>query len=174
MQYGSLSRVYDELIYDMPYENYIARGMFTDLYEFMDADSEMSRDKFLTSILDALSTEGKLYMIAPSFSVQTLAAKTKFVGDNNGMNMDDFLAAVENTLAANDGMRVFQDLTRDYLLEAALCVSYDDFIDKNTGECTFDSSDFVKVLEFASKLDTKSIWEDINYDEIDEQFWLDQ
>jgi len=158
----------------MPYDNYAARGMFADIYEFIDGDEVLNRSDFLENYLGALSYDGKLFMLAPSFYVNTFAAKTKFVGDTNALTMDEFRAAVDSARAENEKMTPYQDITRDNLLQLACVIAYDEFVDKNTGKCTFDSDEFIKVLEFARELDPKSIYEDINYDELDEQFWLDQ
>nr|MBQ4318304.1 hypothetical protein [Clostridia bacterium] len=158
---------------EMPIENYAARGMFADLYELIDSDPELERSDFLENFLRALEIDGRLVMISPKFSVQTLAAKTKFVGDVTGLTMSEFRAAVDKARSDNPQMQVFQDMTRDNLLQAAVAVAYDQFIDKDTGKCYFDSEGFIEVLKFASELNTKSIYEDLDYDTIDQSFWED-
>jgi len=157
----------------LPYENYAARGLFTDMYELLESDPELKKEDFLENILDAMSIEGKLFMVAPQFSIQTYAIKTKFVGDKKSLTMKEFREVVDKVKAEKGDVMVFQDATRDSLLNSAVMVNYDRFVDKNTGKCYFDSEDFIEVLKFANELDTKSFWENINYDELDEQFWLD-
>lgn len=60
---------------NMPINSYISKGLFADLYDFIDSDPEIKRDDYLTNILSAFETNGKLYELVPAFSVQTVAGK---------------------------------------------------------------------------------------------------
>lgn len=53
----------------MPYNSYASKGLFADLYEFMDKDDVYNRDAFMPNVLKAMEKDGKLYEITPSFSV---------------------------------------------------------------------------------------------------------
>ncbi len=157
---------------DMPYETYAARGMFLDLYTMLDTDTELKRTDFLENVLRAMEINEKLVMISPSFEIQTLVAKTKFVGEN-GLNMAEFREMIDRVKAENEDMMVFQDVTQSQLLQYAFSLASEEFIDPDTGKCYFDTPGFIEVLKFAKELDPKSFWEseDFNYDELDEEFW---
>jgi ABC-type glycerol-3-phosphate transport system substrate-binding protein len=45
------------------------------------------------------------------------------------------------------------------MLDNICTITADQFIDKNTGKCNFDSDGFIKVLQFAKNLSATSIWE---------------
>ena len=84
----------DILVLDssLPLESYMSKGLFEDLYPYIDADEEMNRTDFLTSVFDAFSKDGKLYQLIPSFTVFTVVGKTADVGKETGWTLDDLNA----------------------------------------------------------------------------------
>jgi ABC-type glycerol-3-phosphate transport system substrate-binding protein len=52
-------------------ENYIEKGIYADLYPFIDNDPDFSRDLFIPQVLKALETDGKLLRLWNTFSVET-------------------------------------------------------------------------------------------------------
>ena len=65
---------------DLPMGQYAAKGLLKDIYELIDADGELKRESFMTPVLKALETDGKLYSIAPGFGIVTLIGKSDVVG----------------------------------------------------------------------------------------------
>ncbi len=153
----------------VPLENYAAKGMLVNLYDFMDKDPEIKRADYLQNILKALEIGGKLYRIMPYFAINTLAAKTKNVNGMTSWNMEQFIKW-KNSLPAD--VKVFREMTRDNLLQYFLSYAHDDFIDSKTGRCNFDTKDFRLLLEYVASVSEKSIWDDIG-DDYDQQFWED-
>lgn len=131
---------------NMPYDSYAAKGLFTDLYALMENDPELSRDAFLPNVLKALETDGKLYSLSPSFSVQTYAAKTSIVGDAPSLTVDK-----ANEILAQMGEDA--QLT-SYLMSSSdvlsTAISFGNFVDYKSGTCSFDSPEFIAVLEMAN------------------------
>ncbi len=157
---------------EMPFQSYAAKGLFADLNPFIDTDKNFKREDFYENILEAFSVNGKLYEIAPTFNVPTLVAKSSLVGENDGWTMDEMNAALANLPEGKDPFN--GEVTRNDYLQAVCSMTRDQFIDKNTGACSFDSEEFIKILEFCKTLPEKQIWESINYDEVDESFWTDR
>ena len=156
---------------ELPTANYAAKGLFADLRPFIEGDPVFAADDLYENILEAFSFGGKLYQIAPSFSVRTLAAKSSLVGDDDGWTMDGLLAALAKLEPGTDPFG--GEVTRVDFLNA-LCASVrDQFIDKETGKCSFNSPEFIKILEFTKTLPEKSIWETTNWEEVGEDFYLD-
>ena len=58
---------------ELDFENLGEKGALADLYEFIDADSDISRDDFVQSILKAMEYKGKLYAVSPDFSYRVKA-----------------------------------------------------------------------------------------------------
>jgi nucleoside-specific outer membrane channel protein Tsx len=87
----------------MQYGNYVRKGMFADLYPFIDNDSDYSREDFSQPILKAFETDGKLYSIAPAFEFDTLVGKTSIFGEVQ----DQSFAELQAAAAKIDGASIF-------------------------------------------------------------------
>ena len=153
---GSVSDIFVGNGYDIDVSNLASKGSFADLYQFIDKDADINREDFIPSALKALETNGKLYMIGDSFSVNTVIGATSVVGDRNGWTIKD-VVEVQNKYPDSD---LFEYCTRDSILEYFINYAGDSFYDSKTGECHFDSEDFVAVLELAKRYPV-----DFNYDE---------
>lgn len=139
---------------DMPIQQYAAKGLLEDLYTYIDNDSELSRDKLL--MLQAMETDGKLYTVSPSFSITTVMGATSMVGDTPGWTLKDLLDLMNQHPEASAFAYVDQNSIMNYMC----AVDMDSFVNWQTGECNFNSQDFIELLEFA-----KTFPKEINYDE---------
>ena len=155
---------------DMPFDSYSAKGLFADLNQYLNADSDIKREDYLENMLAATTVDGKLYSIIPSFGIYTIAGKSKYVGTEPGWTMDDLNALIDKL---PKDARLFYDMTRDNLLQLACTMTKNDFIDSQTGKCSFDSPEFVKLLEFTNTFSNESIWDSVDWDNVDESFWKD-
>ena len=133
--------------YSMPVDSFISKGLFADLYPMMDKDPDFNRADYLTNVFDALSKDGKLYSIVPTFNVQTVMGKVSDVGDRMGWTMDDLNALMATKPA---GTAPFANASRETILYLSTYMAMDSFIDKNTGKCSFDTGAFAQMLEFAA------------------------
>ena len=150
----------------LPIDKYAAKGLLEDLYTYMDADPEYGRDKFVPAVLNALQTEdGKLYQMVSSFSVYSVMGDGDRVGYENGWT----LAELEEVMAQMpEGTEVFSiGTTRDSVLSFALAFGMDDYVNWETGECSFDSQGFVDLLEFCNSFPKEFDWESYEYSEED-------
>lgn len=130
-------------------QNYISKGIFTDINTLLENDPELSQKEFMQNVFDAYSVDGKLYQVIPSFTVNTLIGKKSLVGDVDGWNMDEFLEVLEKM---PEGTRGFGDYTRDSFIRMVLQFCGTEFIDMETGKCSFNSAEFVRMLEYAKTL----------------------
>lgn len=130
-----------------PTETYIAKGIFADLYEFIDNDSEIKREDFVPNLLTSFETDGKLYRFTDCFTVYTVIGKTAIFGENMGITVDRL-----NEIAASmpPEAEMFAGFTKTDILTYAMEMSGSEFIDFKNGSCNFNSEDFIKVLEFAN------------------------
>lgn len=128
-------------------EKLASKGAFTDLYELMDNDTRFTRDAFLPNYLEAAETDGHLYSITPTFMIRTMAAKSKFV-DKENWTFDEFKTAYESR---PDGMELFEMGNNRTAVFSILSGSYTDFIDLSNHSCSFDSQEFIDILEFAKQ-----------------------
>ena len=160
---------------NMPYASYVSKGVFVDLNKYFDADNTLKREDYFENVFESTTYDGHLYSIIPAFSLATLAAKESIVkealgtSDISGINMDDF----NKILAARPDANAFSDVTRDSFVSTFTYYSLNQFIDRETGKCSFDSQDFIDLLKFAKSLPTKSVYDDIDWENIDDNFWTD-
>jgi ABC-type glycerol-3-phosphate transport system substrate-binding protein len=132
----------------MPYGSYVSKGLFADLYPFIDKDPDISREDFLAPLLAALETDGKLYSIAPAFYVQTLIGKTGVFGEKQGQSITELEAAA----AKVDDAKLFGNMNRNDFVDVFLTKMARRFIDEDKGVCNFGSSEFISLLRYAKTL----------------------
>ena len=134
------------------------KGLFVDLYEYMDKDSDINKDDIMPNVLNACEIDGKLLSLPTSFKVQTYASQGKKF-DKEKWTPDDMIETYKNL---PDGMRLTYLDSKETISEMLLssicgCIDYE----KRT--CSFDSPEFKKFLDFANefpKQDELIDWED--------------
>lgn len=134
---------------------YIAKGILEDLNPYIDADADIVRENYVEKVFNAYDVDGKLYGIAPAFTVQTVIGKTADVGSEPGWTIDDVMALMDSK---PEGTELFEYCTKDGILNYCCMMSLDNFVDWETGECKFDDGYFEKVLEFANRFPDESMW----------------
>lgn len=163
---GKLPDMIDINTYNMPVEQYAAKGFLTDLYELIDADADLSREDFVQPVLKALeSADGKLYQLPSTFAVSTAIALDKVAGDYDTWN----LAAVKDAMTKlQDGASVFDVYrTKSDILQTCISRNIDAFVDWENGSAHFDSDEFKALLEFANQFPETYDWENATDEEND-------
>ncbi len=141
--------------------NFAAKGLLTDMYDLIDNDPDLTREDFLQNVLSACEYDGQLVMLPTTFSISTVVGKTEDVGTEPGWTFDE----MQSLLASKpEGTELFYGMTRDWALNICLSLGYNDFIDWENGSCSFNSDEFVNVLEFANMFPEEYEWSD----EVDE------
>ena len=131
----------------LPYQQLAAKGLLEDLYPYIDADKEFSRDDFLPNVLQALECGGKLCSTVTTFNLVTLAGAASVVGDEPGWSFDELQAALAKM---PEGCSVLDEFTTSGdILRDVVTIDADYYIDWNTGKVNFDSKEFIDTLEFS-------------------------
>lgn len=128
------------------FAQYASKGVFADMYPYMEKDG-VKKEDYLENVLRAYEVDGKMYGLIPQFFVSTTAAKASNVGNAEGWTLSEMLDFIEGKGAEN----VFQYGNRMSIFYYCIYNNIDEFINWETGECTFNSDDFTRVLEFAAK-----------------------
>ena len=148
---------------ELPVNSYISKGLLQDLNEFIEKDPDIKREDYLGNIFDAFSTNGKMYQLVPSFNVNTVIGKTADVGSERGWTLDDLKAL---SAAKGPDVAVFSETTKDTIMNYASWMCGEQFIDWETGKCSYDSESFIKLLEFANNFPAEidqTIYNDDSY-----------
>lgn len=143
--------------------NYAPKGLFVDLNKYLDEDPDIDKSDIFPNLLEACSYKGKLCAITPSFYISTVIGKTSALGGRKSWTFEEF-KNFEKTLP--EGTTLFNELTRENLLNSMLNINVGDYIDAQAGKCYFDSPEFIDLITYVKNLPT---WEDLYTDE----YWED-
>lgn len=143
---------------------FASKGLFADLYSFIDNDSEISREDYMQNVLDVCSQNGKLYGICPSFYIQTAFAKKSIVGDKASWTMDEFMNIAKQY---DCGKYDFGMITKGEFMDYAISYNAEQYVDWATGKVNFTSEEFANILKYTDKLPLEIDYES---DEVND-FW---
>ena len=151
---------------------YANKGLFANLYELMDQDETINREDYLQNIIALGEYNGELYELIPKFNAVTLAGKKSDVGDGFSWTFDDVKALMDKK---GDSVRLFsEDSARSSIMYYGINLAFDQFYNSNTGECHFDSPEFIKFLELLNEFPeeiSEDLWNNENYWQIYENQW---
>ena len=133
----------------------LEKDVAVDLYDYIDSNPDISREDFVPSALRLIDSaaDGHAYVMPSTISlVLPNTAKTKFVKDIKDWNIDTYMDLYENR---PEGMG-FYSYWEWYREEPAtwyqLCsLDWPDFVDFKNASCNFDSPQFIRMIEYASK-----------------------
>ena len=142
----------------LPIDTFSARGYFTDLWSFIDADAELGGCEALVEpFLNAVSQDGKLYWITNSFMLQTLAGHSSVVGTEPGWSYEELYAALDQM---PEGCEVLsRGTTKQSVFDSICNLNLDEFVDWGSGVCSFDSEEFIDLLKFTDLFPKDFDWE---------------
>lgn len=168
---GDVARTPDIILLSstMDHEKYISKGIFTDLYGFMDEDESFNKEDYLENVFGAFEVGGGLYSITPSVQIQTLVGKKSVFGDQTGWTVNEFLNMHSNL---PEGERMLMEPTRAYFGPTLLNVVMNEFIE-DSGKCNFNSEQFKAILRYLKDIPAdytayQEIWEN---EAMDENYW---
>lgn len=134
----------------LPYEELAAAGKLEDLYPFLDADGELSRESILPAVRTALELDGKLYGTSSGFTMSTVLGPGRLFKGKTGWTMYEF-SSIASTMG--EGTYVFGAFdTQSAVLYDLLGANLSSYINWKDKTCTFENSDFTKLLELVKKL----------------------
>lgn len=139
------------------YSMYVSKGILEDLYPYMEK-SGLKKSDYVENVLTAYEVDGKLYAMMPEFYVSTIMAKQSLVGDITGWTLSEMLDFAEE----NNPENLFSYGSRYSIFYDCIYNNIDEFIDWETGKCSFDGEDFIRTLEFAAKYPDP---EEVNYND---------
>lgn len=145
------------------YNQLASKGLLEDLYPFIDADKELSREDFFQNVFSAMEVDGKLCATVSNFYINTVLGASAIVGDEPGWTYDEFNAALASM---PEGCTAFDTyVTKNDILQNCLALDMDDFVNWGSGQCSFDSQQFIDLLEFANQFPSSFDWENHEWSE---------
>ena len=153
-----------ELLYQLE-----EKGMFADLSDLMGKEGTISKDDIMPNVLNACENDGKIFRISPTFTVETLAVKKKFV-DKENWTVDEM---IDTYSALDKKMDLLNYGVSKIDVFMTLFINYDNmFVDYKEHKCNFNSSEFTKLLEFVNSLELENRinWENADASEYDKLY----
>nr|MBQ4317984.1 hypothetical protein [Clostridia bacterium] len=128
------------------YEKYSQIGLFCDLYDFMDKDTEMTRESFVPCVLGPLETNGHLYRLARGFSFHTMSTTTDFPFDREDWTLEEMLDYAESV-----DYTLFSRYSREILIDYFFNYGMDNFIDSESNTCHFDNKTAKRLVKLIDR-----------------------
>ncbi len=148
------------------YSQLAAKGILEDLYPYIDNDPDMSRDDFFPNVMAATEVDGKLCATFSNFYISTVIGASSVVGTEPGWTYDQFNKALASMPEGCTAFDVYT--TRADMLQSCLALDMDDFVNWGTGECRFDSQQFIDLLEFSAQFPAEFDWDNYEWTEEDD------
>lgn len=162
------------LTMDMPVDSYMSKGLFADINEFVEKDPELNKEDYMQEVIDAYSRDGKWYQMVPSFYLFSIFGKAADVGTEPGWTMEDLQALRSKK---GEDVQVFSEYTKNSIMTYSMMLSSEEYINWETGECYFNTPEFIQLLEFANEfpaeIDYQTLYNDPNYWESQETIFRD-
>ncbi|MBD5162754.1 MAG: extracellular solute-binding protein [Oscillibacter sp.] len=130
--------------YFMPYRQLAQRGYLEDLWPYIENDPDLGREAVLEAPLEAAEVNGGLYMLFERVEIFTLIGRASVVGDRYSWTLDDMMDAYAAMPEGSTIMRY--NMTKREVFYNLLCNSLEGFVNRETGECTFDSEGFRSLV----------------------------
>lgn len=132
------------------FEMLVEKGLLEDLSPRLAEDADIKEKDFLENVLSIYRKDGGLYGITSSFFITTLFCKESLLPDVESWTLKDLTEFAQRHADAEE---LFTgDITREkMLLEICLPAGMNRFVNWDTGECCFDSEEFINLLEFCNK-----------------------
>ena len=155
---------------NLPVGRLAAKGVLEDLYPWIDADPELSREDFFPNVLAAYEKNGRLVTTVSTFHISSLMGASAVVGDGPGWTYQQFDAALGQMPAGSRILSAYT--TRSEVLPECLGMDIGNYVNWETGECRFDSRDFIDLLNFVSRFPAYFNWENYNYETDSDEVWI--
>lgn len=151
----------------LPIHQYGGKGLLEDLWPYIEADEELGgREGVMQEVLRAAEQEGALYRLFNSFTIRTAVGAADIVGDKMSWSLADMNEALQKM---PEGCSLFSEGdTKESMLYSVMAMQLGNFVDFTTGECSFDSEEFIALLEFCNTFPLKYDWNSVDWDEYED------
>lgn len=145
----------DMLVLDnLNVSRYASKGVFEDLNSWLEGSSVLKRSDYYENILECYTCDGMLVAIPQNFTITSLVGKASDLGTEPGWTLREMMDYAN----AHPDAQLLAYTNQERAMTTMLQYSQGNFVDWQSGKCSFDDDTFVELLELASKFP-----EEINY-----------
>lgn len=124
---------------------YAAKGVFEDLYPYLDADQGLDREDMIDSILRCCEYDGKLVGVMSGFSIKTMYTTETVCGGQSTWSIDEFIPYIQNIGVASLDSEMFID--PETLIYQLCTTTFSTFVDYTEKTAMFNSPEFIELLD---------------------------
>ena len=143
---------------DMSIRQCVAKGMFEDLTPYLEKDEELSVNDFIPSVYNSMLLDGKLYYTCTGANLYSIAGKKSELGDEAGWTE----AEMKEYVSSKPDARLFSTNNKNDMLSIFMWGCSNDFVNWESGECSFTSQDFKDIMEVCNN----GINEEMDYESV--------
>lgn len=148
----------------LPIHQYGGKGLLEDLWPYIEGDEELGgREGVMQEVLRAAEQDGALYRLFNSFTIRTAVGAESIVGSELSWSLADLNAALAEM--PEDCMIFSGGDTKESMLYNVMAMQLGNFVDFKSGECRFDSEEFMSLLEFCNSFPLQYDWSSVDWDE---------
>jgi len=153
----------DIIVFDsnMTVNDYLNKGLLSDLNILMDNDPGFDKNNIMQCVRNAYEVDGKMYQMPTKFNIQTLTGYTSIVGEKEGWTIDEITALMEKY----PDSALTSNANKQNIMNLLMTMGFYDFIDYEKNTCSFDSEEFIKLLNYANSFSEKSLIENMSEDD---------
>lgn len=137
------------------YEKYARMGVFEDLYPYMEADDEFDISKYWENVIAACEIDDKLFYMPANFNVNVMFGKASVWEGKNTLTVDETIELLEGL---QEGEELVYHMTRKDFLSDMMNNASNHFVNWTTGECNFQSEQFMNVLKVAKFIPAEFVY----------------
>lgn len=138
----------DIMLIGQDYQMLSNKGLFEDMRPWMEQDPDFHEEDYMMNVLEALGYKGHLERIPWRFGVCTNFAKTEFIGEQTNLSPADLLA-----LDLPEGMNyLYSGIGKSQACRELLRSAMRNYVDYENGTCSFDSEEFISLLQLANTI----------------------
>lgn len=140
-------------------------GKYTeDLLPYFERQTEKWEEDHFANILKAFSYEKALYAMPVSFSLKTFAGRASLLGDRCSWSIEELMECYSLTSEKSGGsLMLYPGETKKDVFGTFILGSVANYVDWETGSCSFQSEEFQRLMKFANQFpDTLMITEDFS------------
>ncbi|MBQ8813341.1 MAG: hypothetical protein IJZ85_02435 [Lachnospiraceae bacterium] len=127
---------------------------FENLRAWFENDSELKSEDYLANVFEAYEVDGAWYRLPVAFGINSYSASVADVGNQVGWTIGEARQLITDI---PDSQWCWVSQTKNQLLKEA--VQFIPFVDEVNGACSFDSKEFIELLEWANEFAETEEWD---------------
>lgn len=129
-------------------EIFADKGVFADLYQYMEEDEELHKEMLLEPVRKAYESDGHLYSMGAAFQLHTMWGASSVFENKTGISMSELQRILESRGKTINAVYGFS--ADEPVLTTLTTFALDEFIDWDSKVCSFSNEYMRNLLDFAA------------------------